>query len=106
MSTIKVLAQFNGPPIPAGVSLASVQLAITDSSGAVQSASLNGSESPTPWQTPTLTVASGAGNIVSTAVDTTGATIGSPNDTPFDTGATGGGQGNQLSGVAVTVVTP
>ena len=72
-------------PLPAGVTFASTNLVVTDSAGATQSLSLNGSESP-PWSVTVSGLADGAGTVVATDVDTTGATIGTPVSQSFSTG--------------------
>lgn len=102
MSAISVLTVQAGPPVPTGVTRASTTLSVTDSSGSVQTATLTGSESP-PW-TANFTVAAGAGSIVATDIDTTGATIGTPVTAQFNTGS--GTVALQTSGVTVTVTTP
>jgi len=104
MSLIQITAQFQGPPLPAGVTLASVTLETTDSTGKqLPPISLNGTETPTPWSVQ-QTVAAGAGNINATMLDSTGAVIGSPVDVPYDTATAAGGL--QLSGLSVATITP
>lgn len=71
--------------LPAGVTFASTNLVVTDSGGATQSFSLNGSETP-PWSVLVSGLADGNGSIVASDVDTTGATIGTPVSQSFNTG--------------------
>lgn len=103
MSVISVLTVQNGPPVPTGVTRASTSLVVTDSSGASQTASLTGAETP-PW-TANFTVAAGAGTITATDIDTTGAQIGTTGPIAYTTGAVGPTV-LQTSGVTVTVTTP
>lgn len=64
--------------LPAGnAAFASTQVALTDAAGAVQTASLTGAETP-PWTVVFNNVATGAGTVVATDVDSAGATIGTP----------------------------
>lgn len=56
---------------------AGTQVVLTDSAGAVQKATLTGVETP-PWSIQFANVASGAGSVTATDVDTAGATIGTP----------------------------
>ena len=66
-------------PAPAGTPVvASTSVVVTDSSGTAQPAVvLTGVESPTPWGF-TTSVAVGAGTVVATDLDATGATVGTP----------------------------
>lgn len=66
--------------LPAGVSFGSTQATVTDNSGAqLPPITLNGSETPTPWQA-SVTGAPGTSeaSVSFQDVDTTGAPIGSP----------------------------
>lgn len=101
MSAILVQEVFQGPALAAGVTVASVAVAVTDASGAVQNQTLNGSESP-PWSA-AFTVASGAGSVSSTRTDSTGAT-GTPVVTNYDTVAPVAAL--DLSSTTVTVTAP
>lgn len=66
-------------PLPASnAAQASISVVVTDSSGAAQNAViLTGIETPTPWAFST-SVNPGAGSVTATALDTAGATIGTP----------------------------
>jgi hypothetical protein len=63
--------------LPAGVTFAGTQIVVTDSAGAVQTDTLNGTESP-PWSATVTGLANGAGSVTATDLDSTGAAIGSP----------------------------
>lgn len=102
MSVINVLEVFAGPALAAGVSIVSVAVTVTDSSGAVQTATLNGSETPTPWSA-NFTIAPGAGSVSSVSTDSTGA-VASPVVQAFNTGSAS--VNLALSGTTVTVTTP
>jgi hypothetical protein len=71
-------------PLPASnAAQASISIVVTDSTGAAQSAVLlNGNETPTPWAF-TTSVNPGAGTVTATALDTAGATIGTPLTSSF-----------------------
>jgi hypothetical protein len=62
-------------PLPAGVVFGHTNLTVTDSAGAVQTFSLNGSE-VTPWSTPVAGLADGTSTYVAQDVDSNGAAIG------------------------------
>ncbi len=63
---------------PTGIPFASISTVVTDSGGVAQPAVLLvGTETPTPWAFST-SVAPGNGTVVATALDTSGATLGSP----------------------------
>jgi hypothetical protein len=104
MSVISITTVQQGAAIPAGVTRAGTNLSVTDASGAVQTGSVNGTETPTPW-TAQFTVAPGAGSVTATDVDTTGAVIGTPVTQAYTTG-TVTSSGLQTSGITVSVVTP
>lgn len=101
MSVISIQILFAGPAIPSGVTRASTSVVVTDSAGASQSFSLTGAENPVGF-IPLVTLAAGAGTIVLTDIDTTGAAIGSPVNLPF---TTGGSPGSVLQSSGATVVT-
>ena len=102
MSVVNVAEVFQGPALAPGVTIASVAVSITDASGAVQTATLNGTETPTPWAM-NFTIAAGAGSVTSTSTDSTGA-VGTPVNQTFNTGTTG--IALALSGTTVSIVTP
>jgi hypothetical protein len=104
MSTISIQVLYSGPAIPAGVTRASTTVHLTDSAGANQTFTLDGTEVPVGF-IPSATVAPGAGTLVITDIDTTGAVIGLATTVPFTTGATGGAV-LQSSGATVTTLTP
>lgn len=64
-------------PLPTGIVFGHTNLTSTDSAGAVQNFSLNGSETP-PWTQVIAGLADGASGFVAQDVDSTGATLGSP----------------------------
>ena len=73
---VKVLVALTKGPTPSGQTIVSTSVVVTDSSGTPQPAVvLTGVESPTPWAFNT-SVAPGAGTIVATDLDATGATVG------------------------------
>lgn len=102
MSVVSVAEVFAGPALPSGVTIASVAVTITDSSGATQTASLTGAETPTPW-TVSFTIAAGAGSVSSVATDSAG-TVYAAIVQAFDTGSTTAALA--LSGTTVTITTP
>lgn len=81
IATLSVSTQ----PLPSGnAPQASVSVVVTDSGGTTYPAVvLTGAESPTPWSY-AATLASGQANAVATALDTSGNTIGSPANLPFN----------------------
>jgi hypothetical protein len=75
-----IVAITKGASIPTqtGVPFASTSVVVTDSSGVAQPAvMLTGVETPTPWAFST-SVAPGAGTVVATDLDNSGATLGTP----------------------------
>jgi hypothetical protein len=103
MSVITISEVFQGPALPAGVTIAQVVATVTDSSGATQTVTLNGSETPTPWTSASLTVAAGAGSVSSVATDSAGTAYPAIVQA-FNTTSTTAAL--QLSGTTVTIVTP
>jgi len=91
-------------PLPAAnAAQASISAVVTDSTGVAQSpVLLTGAETPTPWAFNT-SVAPGAGTVVFTALDTAGATIGTPFTLPFTIAAAA--TFNAPTGGSVTPVT-
>jgi hypothetical protein len=91
MSNILVtLTKNTSAVLPAGITFASTSIVVTDSAGTAQTFSLTGVESPAWSQLVTL-AAEGAGTVVATDLDTTGAPIGTPVSQGFSTTGTGGG---------------
>lgn len=86
MSNGIVALQKTTTPLPTGIVFGHTNVVVTDSAGAAQTFALNGSETP-PWSVAVLNLADGAGTIVATDVDATGATIGSPVSQSFTTTA-------------------
>jgi len=103
MSVISVAEVFAGPALAAGVTVASVAVSVTDASGAIQTATLTGVETPTPWAA-SFTVAAGAGSVSSVQTDSAG-NVGTPIVQTYTTGSTGTAA-LSLSGTTVTVTTP
>jgi hypothetical protein len=73
-----------GVPLPSSnAAQASISIVVTDSASTVYPAVvLTGTETPTAWSF-TATYAAGAATAVATALDTAGATIGTPASYPF-----------------------
>lgn len=67
MADILVQVEGADSPLPAGKAAGGVRVEVTDGAGALQTASLNGSESP-PYSA-RFTVEPGDGTVVATAVD-------------------------------------
>lgn len=87
MSNILVtLTKVDAPLVP-GQTYAGTKVDVTDASGAVQTKTLIGSESPK--FSATFTVVDGTGSVTATDLDVTGATIGTPVVQAFATGGTG-----------------
>lgn len=84
IATLSVTTQ----PLPSGnAPQASVSVVVTDSAGTVYPAVvLTGAETPTPWAY-AATFASGQATAVATALDTAGATIGTPGSYTFNVAA-------------------
>lgn len=68
--------------LAAGVAFAGTKVDVTDAAGTVQSVTLTGAESP-PWSATFTSVDDGAGSVLATDLDTTGATIGTPVQASF-----------------------
>lgn len=89
-------------PLPTGVTFASTSIAVTDSTGSAQNASLNGSESP-PWSV-VMDLADGGGSAVVTDIDSNGNPIGSPVTATFTVSSGGGGiPGNFQASTGINV---
>lgn len=84
IATLSVATQ----PLPSGnAPQASISVVVTDSAGTVfPPVVLTGAETPTPWAY-TATFASGQAAAVATALDTSGATIGTPASFTFNVAA-------------------
>ena len=104
MSVISIQVLYAGPAIPAGVTRASTTVLVTDSANAPHTFSVTGTETP-PGFIPSVTLAAGAGTILLTDLDSTGATIGTPTSVPFTTGGSTGSV-LQSSGATVVTITP
>lgn len=103
MSVIQIQIVKTATPAPAGVTFASTQVLVTDSSGAAQTFSLVGTESP-PWGV-SATVAAGAGSVTATDLDSTGAAIGTPVTQSYTTTSVGTTFPG-TTGITVTTTTP
>jgi hypothetical protein len=103
MSTISI--QVTVGTTPPSAPIAKTVVALTDSAGAAQSVSLDGTESPVGF-IPSVTVAPGAGTIVITAQDATGATLGTPVNMPYTTTGTVTTGQFLPNGATVVVLTP
>lgn len=86
MSQILIQQNFGPATLPPGVTVSSIAVSVTDASGAPQSVSLNGAESP-PWST-SVTVAPGAGTVTAAPTLSDGSTP-TPATASYDTGSTG-----------------
>ena len=105
MSVIQVQLTVAPTPLPAGQTFASTQVVVKDASGASQSFSLVGTESP-PWSL-SATVAAGAGTVTATALNSAGAALGTPvTQTYSTTGSTGGTTFPAPTAITVTTTTP
>lgn len=94
------IARNNAITLPAGVVFAGCEVDVTDSAGAVQSATLNGTEVP-PFTATFTSLADGAGSVAATDLDTTGATIGTPASTTFPAVIPTGTPFQSVSGITV-----
>jgi hypothetical protein len=86
MANILISVTKTDTPLPTGVVFGHTNLLVTDSAGVAQTLAVNGSETP-PWTVTAIGLADGAGTVVGTDVDATGATIGTPVTQSFTTGA-------------------
>lgn len=102
MSAILVTEVFQGPALPAGVTINSVAVSVTDSSGAIQTATLTGAETPTQWAV-AFTVAAGAGSVSSASTDSAG-NVGTAIVQAYNTVAPAAAL--SLSGTTVAITTP
>lgn len=80
MATVTVLVGAQATPVPAGQTYASITLTLTDGTGAVQTASIDG---VTTLSAVFSNVGVGAGSVVAQAVDTTGAAMGASASAAF-----------------------
>lgn len=85
MPTMLVVVTKTQAPTPAGQTFASTTITTTDSAGAIQTASVTGLETPL-WSASFSNIAVGTGFVALQDIDTTGASIGSAVQVPFDTG--------------------
>jgi hypothetical protein len=104
MSVIQVQLVKTTAPLPAGNTFASTSVVVTDSSNAVQTFNLVGTESP-PWSF-SATVAAGAGSITATDLNTAGAAIETPVTQAYTTTGASGSTFPDTSGITVTTTTP
>jgi hypothetical protein len=103
MSTISIQVTLGTTPPSAPI--ATTLVALTDSSGAAQSVTLNGTESQVGF-IPSVTVAPGAGSIVITAQDASGNTLGSPVTVPYTTTGTVSTGQFLPNGATIVTLTP
>jgi len=83
-NTVTVVVAVTTTNLPStNAAYASTTLTLTDGAGTVQSASVNGTESP-PWTAVFGNVAAGNGAVVAQAVDSAGAAIGASISQGFD----------------------
>lgn len=87
--------------LAAGVVFAGTKVDVTDAAGATQSTTLNGTESP-PWSATFTSLADGAGSVVATDLDSTGAAIGSPVTQSFPAASSPPSTFPQTTGISVT----
>jgi hypothetical protein len=102
MSTISI--QLTVGTVAATAPIASTTVVVTDSGGAAQTFTLNGTESPVGF-IPSVTVAAGTGSVVITDLDANGATLGTAVTVPYTTGAVGGTQFLHSGATVVTLTT-
>lgn len=95
------IARNNALVLAAGILFAHCKVDVTDAAGAVQSANLDGTESP-PFTATFTSLADGAGSVVATDLDTTGAVIGTPATTTFPAVIPTGTPFQSVSGITVT----
>ena len=100
IATVVVAKAATAVPTPTGAAYASTHILLTDSAGAAQTASVNGSESP-PWTAVFTGVAAGAGTVVVTDLDVNAATLGTPISQAFT--EAGSAPATYLPSVSVTV---
>ena len=86
-SSILVTVATSTQPLDPGKTSAGLKVDVTDASGAVQTKTLTGSE--TPPYTATFTVVDGAGSVTATALDVTGAPLANPIVQAYATQGTG-----------------
>ena len=107
MSTGTITVSKTSSPLPASnAAFANTSVVIADATGAAQTFTLNGSETPTPWSVNVTGLAIGTGQIVVKDLDTNGSQIGSSITQAFTTVDMGGGTPPQTfsasSGVSFT----
>lgn len=85
MANILVTVATTPSPLPAGASFSKINLAVTDSAGAIQNQSVTGAETP-PFTSTFSNLAVGIGSVTATAVDSNGNTLGTAITQSFDTG--------------------
>jgi hypothetical protein len=103
MSVISIQVLYAGPAIPTGTTRTNTTVVVTDSAGAAQTFTLNGTEVPLGF-IPSVTVAAGTGSIVLTDNSSAGP-IGTPTTVPYTTGGSAGSV-LQSSGATVVTITP
>jgi hypothetical protein len=104
MSAILVQLVKTQTNLPSGKTFASTQVVVKDASGASQSFSLVGTESP-PWSV-AATVAAGAGSVTATDLASDGSALGTPATQSYTTSGATGTQFPATTGITVTTTTP
>lgn len=103
MATTSLLVQLNlGTAIPVAAPITTRLVTLTDGAGAVQTASLVGSETP-PWSVTFASVDSGAGTVTVQDQDAGGNAVGAAVSTSF--AAAGGGTGGTSQPTASVTIT-
>jgi hypothetical protein len=103
MSVIKIAVLTGGAPIDPAKPRVSTTVAVTDSSGAAQAFSLDGTENPV-GVIPQVTVAAGPGSVMISDIAADGSVLGVPVSVKYTTVAAG--PQNASSGATVTVLQP
>lgn len=104
MSKVTVVLQKDPTAVlaPGAAPYANTVITLTDSTGAVQTATVTGTELPA-WTAEFDSVAAGGGSVAAQDNDTAGAGIGAPVIQTFTDGGTGGSTFPKTTGITVTV---
>lgn len=86
MANILITVTKTDTPLPSGVVFGHTNLVVTDSANAIQTLTVNGSETP-PWTITAIGLADGSGTVVGSDVDANGNLIGTAVTQTFTTGA-------------------
>lgn len=89
------------PSLPGTAAFGKMNLVVTDSSGAIQTQSVTGVETP-PYSATFTNLAAGAGSVVASCLDVNGATLGTALTQAFTTAPASGGTFPQPGSIQVT----